>query len=228
MNWFKNLKLANKINIVNGSVIVITLIISGYILLGYIYETSVNQAKDMALVEAELGANKVKREIEITKTQLVELRDSILFVRNNNFSSRQEITDYFKIILNNNKNILGIYTIWEPDKFDGKDKEFANTPYHDNIGRFIPYIVRIDDKIVTLPLHDYNTDGIGDWYLNCKKTKKITLTEPFYYHIKGKYVLLASLVVPLIDNEGEFIGLVGADFKVDFLQQFIKTIQPLK
>ncbi|MGD9581050.1 MAG: ATP-binding protein, partial [Vampirovibrionia bacterium] len=55
-----------------------------------------------------------------------------------------------------------------------------------------------------------------------------TLTETFYYHIKGKNVLLASLVVPLIDNEGEFIGLVGADFKVDFLQQFIKTIQPLK
>lgn len=228
MNWFKNLKLVYKINLINCSVIIITLVVSGYILLDNVYITSMNRTEEYAKVEAQLGANRVKREIEMTKVQLIELRDSVLYIRNKQSLSREEIIDLLKILLEQNPNLLGVYTIWEPDKFDGKDKQYANTIYHDKTGRFIPYVVRNEDSIIIEPLYDYEVEGIGDWYLLPKKTKEITLTEPFYYAIGGKKVLLTSLTIPILDKDGQFVGLVGADFKIDFLQKFIQTIQPLK
>lgn len=228
MNWFKNLKLANKINLINCSVIIITLVITGYILLENVHKTSIKQSEEIAIIEAQLGANKVKREIEMIEAQLTELRDSFLFIRNKQSLSREEIIELLKVLLEQNSNIIGIYTIWEPDKFDGNDKKYVNTTYHDNTGRFIPYIVRNKEGIIIEPLHDYDIEGVGDWYLIPKKTRQITLTEPFYYKVGGKDVLVVSLTVPILDQEGEFIGLVGANFKIDFLQKFIQGIQPLK
>ncbi|QMV43532.1 methyl-accepting chemotaxis protein [Cohnella cholangitidis] len=142
--------------------------------------------------------------------------------------SREEVVALLQQMLEANPQIVGTYTLWEPNAFDGKDADYVNkTPYDDKTGRLIPYVVRSGEKIVVEPLKNYETPGDGDFYLLPKKNKKVTLMEPYSYEIEGKAVQLTSLIVPIIDNEEHFLGMVGVDFALDSLQEDATKYTPL-
>ena len=130
--------------------------------------------------------------------------------------SREEVNSIIKQILIENESFLGIYTLWEPNKFDGADAKFAGTTGHDETGRYIPYFSRSGNEILMDPLMDYDTE---DYYQLPRRTRTEVITDPYLYPIGGVDVLLTSLVVPIIYN-GEFYGIAGVDISLEFLQQF--------
>ena len=55
--------------------------------------------------------------------------------------------------------------LFEPDAFDGNDKNFINAEGHDQTGRFIPYWTRGSDGAgVVEALASYEVPGDGDYY----------------------------------------------------------------
>ena len=139
--------------------------------------------------------------------------------------------DYVNRVLNrylaDHANLLGSWTAWEPDAFDGLDAQFANTPGHDATGRFVPYWYRDGAKLGFEPLKDYETPGIGDYYLLAKKSQRAVILEPFKYPVGGVEKLLTSLVVPLIED-GRFVGVVGVDLLIANLQDQIAQLHAFK
>ncbi|HYX37684.1 MAG TPA: methyl-accepting chemotaxis protein [Oligoflexus sp.] len=134
---------------------------------------------------------------------------------------RDEVLASFTSILLQNPNVLGIWTVWEPNAFDGRDKDFVKAAGHDASGRFIPYVVRsAEGKIVVEPNIDYDKDGAGDYYLIAKRTQKEVMVEPYLYKVAGKDTLITSVVVPIL-VQGRFIGAVGADMTLEFLQKML-------
>ncbi len=146
---------------------------------------------------------------------------------NNNVNlTRENIYTILSEHLEKNPDLLGTYVLFEPDAFDGKDSEYANTEYHDKTGRFVPYIVR--DKtgnIIIEPLVGYETDGDGDYYLIPKRTGRETIMEPYKYEIDGEEILLTSLVVPIKNSDGKFIGIAGVDIAVSDIFNILKNIK---
>jgi len=106
---------------------------------------------------------------------------------------------------------VGVWTLWEPNAFDGRDAEFANKPGSDATGRYIPYWNRGKGTIDVESLQDYNTDGAGDYYLLAKRSNAETVIEPYLYKVAGKDVLMTSFVVPIHRKDGTFVGVVGVD-----------------
>ena len=104
-----------------------------------------------------------------------------------------------------------MWTAWEPNAFDGRDAEFANQPGSDATGRYVPYWNRGAGAIAVEANKDYTTPGAGDYYLLPKRSNQETLTEPYFYKIDGKDVLMTSLVVPVHGADGTFVGVVGID-----------------
>jgi len=118
-----------------------------------------------------------------------------------------------------NAEFLGTYTLWEPNAFDKLDRQFTNKPGHDQTGRFIPYWTRKSDTELLLePLMSYEIVGDGDYYQKPKQTKVDCIIDPYWYEIAGKKTLLMSAVSPII-IEGNFNGIVGVDFGIDFIQK---------
>ena len=138
--------------------------------------------------------------------------------------TRDQVNGMLRSLLEQNPDFLGTYTLWEPDAFDGQDAQYANTPTHDETGRFIPYWVRGDDGSIHVdPLVEYETPGIGDWYLRPRATKNEVVIPPFFYPIQGKDVLLTSLVVPIVKND-TFYGIAGVDLPIGFVQQIVDQV----
>jgi methyl-accepting chemotaxis protein len=139
--------------------------------------------------------------------------------------TRQQANALLKHFIENNHQVLGVYVLFEPNAFDGRDRDFANTPNHDASGRFIPYWSRdADGRGAVEPLASYELQGDGDYYQIPKRSRREAVLDPYIYPVQGKDTLLTSLVVPLFDKAGQFIGIAGVDMALDSLQQVIGPI----
>jgi methyl-accepting chemotaxis protein len=167
-------------------------------------------AIDSEIEKALNTARTLAQSLSAMKTQDIQL-------------DRAGVNAMLKQVLVDNPNYLGVYTLWEPNAFDGKDSQYVNTPGHDQTGRFIPYWVHSNDQIILEPLLDYEVEGIGDYYLVPKRTGKETVLDPYVYPINGQNVLLTSLIVPIM-VDGKFYGIAGVDLPLTFLQKMADQV----
>jgi len=138
---------------------------------------------------------------------------------------RPDLNRMLKLVLEENPNFLGVWTCWEPNALDGLDTLFRNTEGHDASGRFIPYWSRSGDQISLDPLADYATPGAGDYYLLARDSGDEVIMEPFTYEVSGETILMTSLVVPILNNEGQVAGVVGVDVSATGLQNLFGDIK---
>jgi methyl-accepting chemotaxis protein len=181
--------------------------------------TSKKAAEEQALFLAREKASSIRSELELALHTADTL--SMMFVTSKNSKisllGRGQAIELLRGILEGNPNFLGTYTGWEPNAFDGRDSANVNLDGHDATGRFVPYLVRSNGKIILTPLLDYEKEGIGDYYLLPKQTKQPQVIEPYIYPIDGEDVFLTSFIVPVVVDD-QFLGMTGVDFRLDFLQ----------
>ncbi len=132
-------------------------------------------------------------------------------------SNRSEVNDILEEIAIKNPDLLGTYVCYEPDAFDGKDRQYIDTFGHDETGRFIPYWNRLNGKLELHPLLDYET---SDYYALPKQLEQEIITEPYYY----EGVFIVSYVTPII-REDEFIGIGGVDVSLSYLDEVVSEIK---
>lgn len=141
---------------------------------------------------------------------------------------RREINAILLNVLEQNPELNGTYSCWEPNALDGLDIDFRTAEDGSNAdtGRFTPYWTRDHrGNIAVQPLVEYDTmekhpNGVlkGGWYINPRETLGESVLDPFPYIVQGKQVWLTSLSVPILAN-GKFQGVAGTDFNLDFVQE---------
>lgn len=169
----------------------------------------------------------VNEQLALLNRQAADVRDGLpqLMV------SRDEMLRYVRQVLEERTDLLAAYVAWEPGAFDGLDSFYANTglPGHSEAGQFIPYWYREADGSIALDLLSELNDetlldtGIraGEYYLCPRETGRACVVDPAPYQLGDKQVMLASFSAPILLN-GEFLGIVGSDLSVDFLQSMLE------
>jgi methyl-accepting chemotaxis protein len=120
---------------------------------------------------------------------------------------------------------LGTWAVFAPNALDGNDARYAHTPQSDATGRYIPYWNRGSGKIEFVPCMDYETPGIGDYYVIPKNTGEEKVIDPYVYPIDGKPILMATVAVPVFFH-GAFAGVTGIDFRLSTLGASIAALHP--
>lgn len=227
MNWFKKMKLSLKLS----------LLLSLPLLLVFACLVAVNlkQLHTVSLTNGELEAEKagtqftqaINEELLEMQSLLQSLSVVLLDVRAQKRMTRSDIVQILGHELDKRPDVLGIYTLWEPNAYDNNDKaHIRKAPYEDATGRFLPYVARSNGAQIIEPLKDYEQEGPGDYYLLPKKNKKLTLLEPYTYQVNGNAVLMTSIVLPLLDEQGVFLGIVGVDVALNTLQEKAEKDKP--
>lgn len=109
--------------------------------------------------------------------------------------------------------VFSAYYAFEPNKF------FPNTP--DGLSY---YAYQNGSGIGVDVLNDYTDYGGADYYAPTKESLKVHVTAPYSYTLSsGETVLLISLCAPIVDNNGEFLGVANCDIKVSDLQSLSYT-----
>ena len=224
MNFNKMVSIRRSIVLLAGFCLILTAAVLTVYAAATQYTERSNSMKEAVKAEAEAQANRVDAEIEISLDAARTMAQALTAVKSESVKmTREQVMGMLKSVLSQNDSFLGTYTLWEPNEFDGLDSNFVNAEYHDQTGRFIPYVVRSEGKIDIEPLLNYDKEGDGDYYILPTRTKKEVILDPFLYPIEGKDVLMVSLVVPIVYQDKAY-GIAGVDMSVDFLKNWFSEM----
>jgi len=146
---------------------------------------------------------------------------------------RTQFNAVLRTVLEQNPGFNGTYSAWEPNGLDGNDAAFKNRQDvgSDGTGRFLPYWIRdVNGVIAIQPLVEYDSadrhpNGLvkGAWYITPHNSGKENILGPLPYVVQGRSVFLATMSVPVMIG-GEFHGVVGADYNLDFVQKLAERV----
>jgi hypothetical protein len=181
---------------------------------------------DTAALMAQRDAARLERGFSRMAASLHGIRFMIQGMKERGVVPRREAVNAMMAeCLRHHPDLLAFSCGCEPLAFDGLDADFALTPGHDASGRFVPYWHRGSGRIEQEALANYDVAGENDFYELPRRLKADVLMEPYLYPVAGKPVLMTSLMSPIMVN-GRFIGVVGADYGLDQLQQMFADKRP--
>lgn len=168
----------------------------------------------------ELTAAKIGERFSETIAALEQDQQLLLTLIERGQLTSDFIIDFKTNALQNDSSLLGYAVIIKADALNHTSPQHMQ--YIDQKGFFAPYIVNTNDTISIERLADA-TDGI--WYSESAKTKKLTITEPYEFTIKGQATPMMTVSVPLIKN-GDMIGVTVVDMPLNFLQSITEQYIP--
>lgn len=142
------------------------------------------------------------------------LAETFATMRELGISDRRMFDDILRETLAQNPQYLGVWSVWEPNALDGRDRDFANAPGHDGTGRYVPLWNRGGGAIHLEPNLGYDVPGFGDWYRLPFKRRAETVLDPYEFNFAGRPEFITSQVAPIIFR-GECVGVTGVDIAVD-------------
>lgn len=221
-------KMNLSVKLVTMLVLVLVLVFGAFSIVNL--NTLRNESVSKAEAEARGAGGAFKEQIASSfqgyESTLTTLSETLLTMSGE--MSHEATVAFLQNVLDKYPDVLGLYTLWEPNAYKGDDSASAsNLKYVDDSGRFIPYVVRDGDSIIVEALSDFTVEGVGDYYLLPKKTKKLQYIKPYEYDVAGKMVYMTSIVKPILDENGEFLGIVGLDLSLEKLQTFASEHKPL-
>ncbi|TAG53702.1 MAG: hypothetical protein EAZ27_10355 [Cytophagales bacterium] len=217
-----------KISFIVGLITIIySVVVVGY--LNYNYKNSkINDAIEISKVYAQNYATEIKSQIEqaldISRNtaQIFACKSSL---QNPIQINRKDASEIIKNLVKQNTFLLGMYTAWEPNAFDNNDNAYVGLAQNHPEGHFVPYWYRNNETntIDFEPLKYYLVPGKGDYYLLPRQTLEETVIDPISYKIGEKQVLLMTLVVPILNNNSNFLGIVGTDISSESILKLLKS-----
>lgn len=144
------------------------------------------------------------------------LADTFSAMRELGVSDRGIFDDILRETLAHHPHYLGVWSVWEPNALDGRDREFAGAPAHDGTGRFVPLWTRSGGTMHVEPNVGYDVPGLGDWYLVPLQQRVETVIDPYEFPLAGRREFITSQVAPIMFR-GESVGVAGVDIAVDDL-----------
>jgi methyl-accepting chemotaxis protein len=189
-----------------------------------IADLSMRGSRSQAQLELTATSTEIQKRLDGTFDLVRALALTLQAFREQNRMplTRTDVIQSLSSILKKNPGVLALWTAWEPEAFDGLDKKFVRADAaHDATGRFVPYVAQTADGKVSLePLKDYEVPGAGDYYLLARRLRQEVIVDPYLYSVNGQDTLITSIVVPVM-VQGKFMGVVGADVSLAFLQSLL-------
>jgi len=223
---FRNLKTMYKIMLPTAALIVIAFIGIGYTTMHKSSRAIRGVAEREMSALVDKYASKIQAHIELGLNQSAALASAFAGMRAQGKTMDRDLAmTLVRTVIESNKNYQGGSTCWEPNTFDGRDSEFVNAPYHDETGRFVPYIYPVGNTTRVIALPEYDVPGAGDYYLVPRDTRRQHVTPPYHYKVDGQQYLLATTATPILVN-GKALGAVTLDLNIQKLNDLIKSIKP--
>ncbi|HWQ68233.1 MAG TPA: methyl-accepting chemotaxis protein [Methanospirillum sp.] len=212
--------LSQKILLWSGCIL---LLVSGSII-GYaglsVHNEAVQSAGEEQFAACEYASILFKSSSEDAVLSMDQLADLFTGLKKNNMQvSRQQVDAMLKEIFEKNPQYIQIYTSWDPDAFDGADNQYAGISPYDINGAFESDFYR--DDAGTVIQHEFPPGETlmysADWYTMPRDSGKTIMMAPYVDAVGGKDVLMTSAITPILPD-GRFLGIVGVDISLSFLQ----------
>ncbi|MCB8964933.1 MAG: PAS domain S-box protein [Bacteroidales bacterium] len=185
-----------------------------------------NDSKILAREISRKAAIETERYFASALSAAKSVRQSALVVRNLK-GDRVEVRKLLNQALLQNPNFLAVWTLWEPNAFDGKDYLYTNNPQYNSQGAMCFSYFKLNDTVYNEIMTP--TDYEGNYYLLPKESRKEAITEPYHFRFSGyKHLFFGVTVSVPILVDGDFMGVVGVDIDLTSLKDSLNIIRPFE
>jgi len=184
-------------------------------------EDGMRYAASLAVSEAEEVETGIRRQMQTAQ----DLSSTLAVLAGNGQGNRVFADGVENQLLAADASLLGVWSAFEPNAFDGRDAAHVKDPTSDATGRYISYWFRDGDTLSVTPLLDYEKPGAGDYYLVPRDTGVPVAIEPYSYEVAGEAVMLTSLTVPVRVGE-RVVGVAGVDVPLSAVSEQIAAVRP--
>ncbi|MFC4160888.1 methyl-accepting chemotaxis protein [Chitinimonas lacunae] len=188
-------------------------------------QTAEQEGRARASQFADLYASRLETEFDRSFAAVRALRQAVLALKQQNLTDRELANRIAIRQLEDNPQLLGTSTYWEPNGFDNNDAAFAGRDMHDATGRFLIWWNRGSGSIKGEVTVGYEKEEGNDWYYQPLKTGQPFVTEPYLYQMLGKDTAMTTLTLPII-HEGKTLGVATADYLLAGLQDMLSDVRP--
>lgn len=219
------MKIGRKLNLYVITYITICLSVIGSAIyyISYNYQTELISQNTKILCEKYSNIIALPMEKALTVSQslahTIEIYDS--------YSVRNKGNIIYKLIRNElekNSNIKAFRVIFEKNIIS--ESEF-DKKYSNDFGRLAFIIFRDNGKMVSQPIKELEIKS-SRYYTSSKKEMCEDVVEPYKFRYNGGKDTLAfvtTITVPIV-KDGKFIGMIGADITLEYLNDIVKDIKP--
>jgi DNA-binding CsgD family transcriptional regulator len=142
------------------------------------------------------------------------MADTLAMLKRLGVTDRAVFDGILRTTLESHPRYLGVWSIWEPNALDGRDRDFVNRAGHDGTGRYVPLWNRGRGAIAVEPNSYYETPGVGEFYLRPRREGREALIDPYVYPVGGAPRLIMTQGAPVF-FEGRCVGAAGIDIAID-------------
>ena len=135
---------------------------------------------------------------------------------------RLRFNDMLLGVIEEEENMVSLYTVWKPGSIDGMDALFDGQTGSGPGGQYAMAYSRENGKIIGRTAFDID-DSMA--YISGPNSKRDRLEHPFSRNIDGKNKFLIRMMVPIINpRTNETVGGVGCLLAIDVIQTMMEQI----
>jgi PAS domain S-box-containing protein len=224
----RNLDITTKLLLPIGLIVLLSHLLALTFIIGHSFRTARREALEKTVEIANRYAAEISNDMDGAANTARSLANVLTTMRQERaYPDRQLLIRIIRRFLEANPQLLGAWTVWEPNALDGLDKKYRGAPGHSETGRFVPYWNRVGGLHLE-PCVDYDTPGPqSDYYTVPMATGKETVIDPTTYVIGDRDVQVVSVVAP-IRIGGRSLGVAGVDFSMEKLSQLVDRVHPFE
>ncbi len=196
------------------------------IIISSAYSRSMTKAANSNMeAAAHRYANRIKADLEMSLGGVKSMAAMLSNAAGTPRADREYYINLMGQITKENPSLFGVWTVFEPDAFDGKDRNYVNNAqFSDQTGRYIPYIF-IDGNVQKCePLVGYDQSGVGDYYQIPKAIGHETLISPYMYPTDAGDIYVATVSVPMFKGS-TMVGVAGGDLRMQKICDFLASVR---
>lgn len=192
----------------------------------YTHNITVTDAEKFAKTDTERVALELSEQFKQTDESLNTTKRVLETVNSSSKLSAADVLSVLRENLEENPNAVSINAIFEKGVLSMEGVSETDKKLIDSEGRFVPFLLKTDGDVKIQSASGYENPGEGDWYLKPKADKQSVFQEPTTFEVDGKTKSYTSLTVPLLAENGDFVGVISANMSLDFLGELTKEIAP--
>ena len=205
-----------------GSIVVIALLLGSIAYIGYGSSVKANTA----LIDEIVKSNAKQVEVELSVAWTVaESVTSLAKAMQQQHIDRATADALTRQLFESNHQMLAFGHYWEPNAYDGKDREFVSQPNNDATGRYLVYWNRISGTVASEPLIGYAPESADNqYYYRPLHTRMAWASEPYTYSTgAGKQLMMTTLALPLM-IDGKAQGVAGVDVSLEGINRQLANV----
>lgn len=178
-------------------------------------------AKTVYLAGKSMAAD-IQANLEGKARVVKALAASLNALRTEGYQDRNFVRSLLASVHHQNPDLFTVWTVYDHNRWDGKDALFANKNGWDGAGSFGFYTSMTGTEVKVIQDNDYFEEA---YFVEPKNAGILLLMEPYEDEVDGVHIINTSIAVPLYDQNKTFLGVCGVDTSLDMV---IKQVQQFR